>query len=794
MKRLLCLLLSFIACLCVWVSPAVAQEISPAVAEGLEAQVLGLSFDDLPAFEQGGFVLGYRDALFQAEGQAGVDRFDQQAAQFELPYDPAREWVAGQFPSEVIKVGDLMGTGAGIEQLTMDSIGQLTGIDIENFQLADVRFLQNVTLSDLVGKVPFLGDYSLADLPNLAQQIGADDLDETLGQLVLENSPIGQLPVAGDVLGTLQVADLPNLGAAKLGDLPDIGDDVVANVPGLSVLQFGSFPGMGMAGGLIPLAKQDISFGEKEYSGEDATPNPVSGGTNGEKEWQAIPCKDGCPHIELYDSDVSPVKGTWAGGNWMTKAHRVPDGYGLLGGLFGEAGAYRLPFGEVFALQVRDTDEATGAADWGIAFRVCSKGLFFDLGCTAYFLEVPLPITTYEGATILTGVKDGKGGVTQPVAAPDGWEDLRPKAPAELTQFLAARMPQVGGSFGLCGEGPGGVDFQPLAAAFSSIEGNYSSVGSYTQGGYGIGRYQYMTYREDVRAIIRQKPGGSGLLAKADRGSVISPAEVDQFFPAADQDSLFRADQTRNIEQAISEGFSGSRIIERVGQIHFGGPAAPIDGNASDVHGRLTLKTYGEELAESYRLAEIQAESKSQCKTGGLIAGKSIEEAIAYEQADFQDFDAYRAYRNGYHAGIDFDSRFGAGEGGEVVLLVGGEVTDVYSIATNRATGEGSMSVVLTSTDSEGREITQIYTHLSESSVNGAVRVGAVVSSGQSLGAVGGEDSVSSGAHLDYKVKVNGVYVDPDEFMQAVIDGGGTLTTIDVRTGAKGTTQIGAVQ
>ena len=90
-------------------------------------------------------------------------------------------------------------------------------------------------------------------------------------------------------------------------------------------------------------------------------------------------------------------------------------------------------------------------------------------------------------------------------------------------------------------------------------------------------------------------------------------------------------------------------------------------------------------------------------QNGGLIAGKSIEEAIAYEQADFQDFDAYRADRNGYHAGIDFDSRFGAGEGGEVVSLVGGEVTDVYSIATNRATGEGSMSVVLTSTDSEGR-------------------------------------------------------------------------------------------
>ncbi|NJM97953.1 MAG: M23 family metallopeptidase, partial [Phormidesmis sp. RL_2_1] len=403
--------------------------------------------------------------------------------------------------------------------------------------------------------------------------------------------------------------------------------------------------------------------------------------------------------------------------------------------------------------------------------------------------------TTYEGATILTGVKDGKGGVTEPVEAPEGWKGLRPAMPKELQALVDRNRPKgLSGGFSLCGEGPGGVNFQSLAVAFSSIEGNYNSVGAYTSGGRGLGRYQYMTYRADVREIIRQKPGGEAFLDKADRGGAISSAEVDQFFPAADQDSLFRTDQTRNIEQAISEGFSGSRIIERAGQIHFGGPSAPIDGNWSDTHGRLTLKTYGEELAESYRLAETQAESESQCKTGGLIAGKSIEDAIAYEQADFQDFDAYRPYRNGYHAGIDFDSRFGAGEGGEVVSLVGGEVTDVYSIATNRTTGEGSMSVVLTSTDSEGREITQIYTHLSESSVNSAVQVGTFVSSGQSLGAVGGEDSVSRGAHLDYKVKVDGVYVDPDEFMQAVIDGGGTLTTIDVRTGVKGTTQIGAVQ
>jgi hypothetical protein len=40
-----------------------------------------------------------------------------------------------------------------------------------------------------------------------------------------------------------------------------------------------------------------------------------------------------------------------------------------------------------------------------------------------------------------------------------------------------------------------------------------------------------------------------------------------------------------------------------VGQIHFGGAGAPVDGGASDVHGRLSLKTYGQELRRNYESA-----------------------------------------------------------------------------------------------------------------------------------------------------------------------------------------------
>ena len=747
MKRLLCLLLSFIACLCVWVSPAIAQDISPEVADSLEAQILNLSFDDLPAFEQDGFVLGYRDAIFQAEGQTGVDNFDAIAEQYEIPYDPAREWLAGQFPSEVIKIGDLMNTGMGIEQLTMDSIGELTGIDIENFQLADVPFLQNLTLNDLVGKVPFLGDYALVDMPNLAQQLGAANLDETLGQFVLENSAVGELPVVGEAIGALQVADLPNLGATKLGELPKIGDDVVANVPGLSVMSLGSFPGMSMVGGLIPLAKQDITFGEKEYSGEDATPKPVSGGTNGGKDWQAIPCKGGCPHIELYDSDISPVKGTWAGSNWMTRKHRVKDGYGLLGSLFGEAGAYRLPFGEVFALQVTNTDEKTGAADWGLAFRVCSKG-FIDLGCTAYFLEVDLPITTREGATILTGIKDGKGGATQPVEAPEGWEDLRPATPKELEALVSANTPKRrgGGGGGLCGKGPGGIDYESLAAAYSTIESNidgYSSVGEFVNGGRGgngqtlrgrgLGKYQYMTYREEVRAAISAEEGGNEFLAKADRGEPISGAEVDRYFPTQEQDKLFRENQEILINKAIGEGFEGDHLIERIGELHTGGLGA----------GKGDYKDYGERLSSAYN-EKIEG-GESVCKATGTYINPLKNGAKPGNRRFGEEFHPIKQQWK-MHAGDDIP----AGEGDEVVAADGGVVT-YAQVSGSMTEGYGQLIIV---DHGDGRE--SYYAHLS----GYEVKEGDRVAQGQVIGYVGSTGG-STGPHLHYENRVNGQPVDP---------------------------------
>lgn len=734
-----------------------------AIAEDLSV-VESISFNQMPSFEQ--------DGSWPSVGEVAQD----------TGYETARSWQAGEYPVDVLQVGDIL-------ELHPEAFRLSELIALGDFSISDIGLIADLPLASLLKSVPFSGDWPIEQMPGvaeaLAQTIGIDvQPTETLNQTVSKYPELGEMRT-GDTLGELPADSIPNLEASQISDFEGYQEQSISDIPGLSDVALGDFPNPLEL--LNVTAQQDIAFGPKEYSGSKATPKPVSGTL---KEGFQVPCVGSCAHIELSGPG-------WQGDQWMTKDHRIPDGYGVLGSIVSEAGAYRLPFGKSFALQIRSTDEKTGSADWGLAFRYCHRDMFFDYGCTAYAFEVPLGITTYEKDTVLTGLKDLLGGSSQPVAAPPGWEDLRPEAPPEVQSIINSSKARRRGGSSLCGEGPGGVNFQALSEAYGYIEGGYSSVGSYVdlggkEKGYGLGKYQYMTYRSDVKQIIQTKPGGAEFLRKADSGAAIFSADVEKFLTPADQDSLFKADQTRNIEQAMAEGFTGGRIIERIGQIHYGGSAAPIDGGWADKHGRLTLKTYGEELAENYQ--NISSNSESKCEAGGLIAGKSIEEAIAYEQANFQDFDAYRAYRDGYHAGIDFDYRFGAGEGGEVVTLVGGEVVDIYPISKNRITGEGSMSVVVVSTDSEGREITQFYTHLSDSSVTDSVQIGDSLSSGQTIGLVGGEDEVSGGAHLDYKVQVDGIYVHPDEFMQAVLDGGGTLTTIDVATGAKGTTQIGAVQ
>ena len=639
MKRLLLLWLTANFFFC-----AIALGFTPlAIAEDLSA-VEAISFNQMPPFEQ--------DGSWPSVGELAQ----------EIGYETARSWQAGEYPVDVLKVGDIL-------ELHPEAFRLSELAALEDFSIADIGLVADLPLASLLQSVPFSGDWPVEQMPGvaetLAQMVGINvQPTETLNQAISKYPELGEIRT-GDALGELPAETIPNLELSQISDFEGYQDRSLSSIPGLGDVALGEFPNPLEL--LNVTAQQDIAFGPKEYSGDKPTPKPISGSI---EEGFQVPCVGGCPHIELAGPG-------WQGDQWMTKDHRVADGRGLLGSIPGmdEAGAYRLPFGEAFALQIRSTDEKTGAAEWGLAFRVCSSGFFVDLGCTAYALEVPLGITTYEKDTILTGIKDGMGGRSKPIRAPPEWEALRPATPPEVQSVISrSRSGRRRGGFGLCGEGPEGITFQALSEAYGYIEGGYSSVGSYVdlggkERGYGLGKYQYMSYRSDVRQIIQAKPGGDEFLRKADSGAAISSAEVEKFLTPADQDSLFKADQTRNIEQAVAEGFTGSRIIERIGQIHYGGSAAPIDGNRTDMHGRLTLKTYGEELADNYQ--KVSSASESKCKAATPV--KPLETKVTGTRSG-QEYGSSRPHRGceGFcHAGQDID----IDEGEEFQAYLGGTVT-----------------------------------------------------------------------------------------------------------------------
>jgi biotin carboxyl carrier protein len=635
MKHALGLLLSIFFFFCVFTSPAMAEDLSAVEA---------LSFNQMPAFQQEG-------------SWPSIGEYAE-----EVGYDVARSWVAGEFPADVVKLGDIL-DGLHPEEFRLADL-----IDLDTVAISDIPLISEMPFANLLDSVPFSEEWPIEALPGVEEAFAAIGVKaqpaETLGQVVTSYAEVGGLPT-GEIFGEMPVSTIPNIETTKISDFEGFQNQTISSIPGLADVALGDFPNP--LDLLNVTAQQDIAFGKSEYSSDKPTPKPISGTV---KEGFQVPCTGGCPHIELSGSG-------WQGDQWMTKDHRIPDGEGMLSSIpgMGEAGAYRLPFGEAFALQIRSTDEKTGAAEWGLAFRVCHRGLI-DLGCTAYVLEVPLGITTHEKDTVLTGVKDLVGGASQPIAAPPGWEELRPETPPEVQAVVDRNTSRRrrGGGGSLCGDGPGGIEFQPLAEAYGYIEGNYNSVGSYVnlggaERGYGIGRYQYMTYRSDVREIILAKPGGEAFLQTADEGETLSAADIDRFFTPEDQNELFKADQARNVEQALSEGFTGSRLIERIGQIHYGGSGAPIDGDWADDHGRLTLKTYGEELAENYEKANSEATSK--CKAATPI--KPLETKITGSVAA-QEYGTARPNRGclgNCHAGQDIDIN----EGEEFQAYLGGRVT-----------------------------------------------------------------------------------------------------------------------
>ena len=672
-----------------------------------------------------------------------------------IGYDLSRSWKAGQTADNYLKLGDLQ-TSLYPQFFNLYTIAGLTHLDLKQVALSNFKTATWQTLDQLVSGVPGLGSYRPDQVPAIATLLsqkfsgtpGFNPNEEgTISQILNANPQLGQLSLGqlGNKLNQFSITDIPNLQNVPLQNFVNWENSLISEIPGLANVPLAQMPNPVQATGMIGTI--DVVYGTAESDRH----NTISGS---DREGFQVACKENCAYIELVGAP--PLYGKqWISGKYQ----KVKGGSGVLGAVNeGKEPTGRHPFGDAFKVSVWDVDESTGTVSTALHFRICKRGLP-DLGCTPYFLG-PVPFLNYhEKEPIFTGLLDSQGGASSAVSIPEGVID-RAKAmgiPAEaLPGYQEATFSDEGE---ICGTGTGNVDFKALAAAFSSIEGNYGSAGSFVcdgdgNCGRGLGRYQYMSYRSDVRASIQKQEGGSVFLSKADSGAAISEAEIMRFFPASAQDGIFKADQTRNIKQAQREGFSGDRLIERVGQIHFGGPYAPIDGNATDGNGRLTLKTYGQELARNYKSA---AKHSGDCakSAGTKSSGRFINPAQGYPMTSgFGARESPCAGCSSFHRGLDL----GTPEGTSVRAADGGKV-----IYAGWAEGYGNVVIV-----EHGNGMQTRYAHLSQI----AVQEGVGVSQGQAI-ARSGHTGVGTGPHLHFEVRTgatlgkpfSGTAVDPRKYL-----------------------------
>lgn len=295
-----------------------------------------------------------------------------------LGFDPSRQWSGAEPLADVLQLGDFQGSFE-LQQLTLDDISAIIGLDLAALRLNDLELLGRQTLSDLAAAVPSLGSVNLSSLPIVRDVLSAAGVNvnnrTTLNQL-LQEPAIAALPLSQVDLSAYDLTALPGLTTTPLANFHDWQQTPVSGVPGLARVPFARFSGSSALQQATP-ALADIVFSNAEGN----VNRPVSGSY---QEGFAVPCQQNCAHIELG----FPYEGE----QWISGlSQQVRGGYGFLGQVNnGLEPTGRHPFGLGFKVAVLETNEATGTATTGLYFRFCVKRTFVDLGCTPYFIG-PVP-------------------------------------------------------------------------------------------------------------------------------------------------------------------------------------------------------------------------------------------------------------------------------------------------------------------------------------------------------------------------------------------------------------------
>lgn len=354
-----------------------------------------------------------------------------------LGYDPSRRWQAGQTADQYMRLGDFQDSFQ-LQRFSLAEIAALVGLDWPALRLVDVALVAWQTLGDLVQAIPDLANRPVGSVPPIDDLLqGQVDPQTTLAE-VLQDETLAELRLGELNLEQYGLTDIPGLMEAPLEYFRDWQQSVIDQVPGLADVPFTNFPNPIVEQGVV-VGRVDVVLGTAEGNRANTISGSYVEGFN-------VPCEANCAHLEIGQPTL--VEGTqWVSGRYQ----QVRGGRGALaaanGGLEPTG---RHPFGNAFKVVVLDTDEASGTAETGLYFRLCTRNLFADLGCTPYFIgPIPWLPVEEEGMVFLGQIKEGLSTTDSAVAATAQGIDPQTGEPKAASE--PAPAPRPSGSPGATG-------------------------------------------------------------------------------------------------------------------------------------------------------------------------------------------------------------------------------------------------------------------------------------------------------------------------------------------------------
>ncbi len=507
----------------------------------------------------------------------------------ELPNGQTRSWNAGQTPSQIFTLGDFE-AAFKLQKFDLNQIGQKSGIRLDVIKLSDFKLLETQNIQDLVKAMPQLLTKTLGEMPPIQELVGQVlppgwSPDRTLGEILSQNPQV-QFTQLGQIdLSKYRLTQIPGIETVPLEAFNNWQSTPINGVPGLARVPLSEFPNAPAPVGNM-VALMDVPLQQIE---QDRQKRVISGS---QQEGFNIPCDKDCMHVEL-------AQGGLQGALWIGKTQLVRGGFGPLGQLNGgKEPAGRHPFGDGFKVVVESVDEAKGTATLAMYFRICQRGMP-DLGCSPYFLG-PLPLMVVKekqpifvgNATIESTPQTIKPNQTEPPAPSQA--AINPTQPTNFPQPT--------------GEMVRGININQFSQAIEAVEstagrlpGDGGAVGAIqcqSSCVAPLGRFGLRSDRTDVQAILNQTPGGREILSKIDNKEPVTKEALLAAFPLVEQRQIWESDIKKIVEQA-EQNLSGTPLLERVGQIFFGGKAIPINAQISNVQGT-TVQEYGRQIAEQY--------------------------------------------------------------------------------------------------------------------------------------------------------------------------------------------------